>query len=308
MLGRAQRGQATIEWIGLILVVTLLVLAVLTLAGGRLPGVALAEALASRIICAVSLDRACEVESALAAQYGEQLAELVGEHAPEIRYEQGELELPVDFRECREVACSLGPPSGAVEHSDAGLPAVAFVHVVDCRPEAAAQSEDEGFDCSGERAENTYVQYWLYYPDSSTLEELPGDSGYHEDDWEQYAVRIGPGGTFARASSHHGYNYEQSPGNWGSDANIGPLNDVSEAVGARPHGGWGPETGSFYVSGGSHAGNVRDDGIERRRWTPAESLILIPIESLGDADRETDFAVTPPWLKDVYEDPEAEGT
>ncbi len=300
-----QRGQATIEWVGLVALVSLVLVGALALVGARLPGLALAEAIASRIACAVSLDDACEIRSALVAQYGSEIAGLFAEHSPEIVYEQGELELPVDFRECREAECSLAPASGAVARTHSGLPAVAFVHAIDCRDGRSAPPQS---DCSGGRQGNLYLQYWLYYPDSSTLEALPGDAGFHRDDWEQYAVRIGPGGSFARASSHHGYNYEQGPGNWGSDADIGPLKDVSEALGARPQGGWGPETGSFYVSSGSHAGNVRDDGIERQRWTPASGLIAIPIESVAETEPAHDFAVTPPWLKGVYTDPEAEGT
>jgi hypothetical protein len=44
------------------------------------------------------------------------------------------------------------------------------------------------------------------------------------------------------------------------------------------------------------------------RWTPASRLVLIPIESLGPADRNTRFAITPPWRKPVFFDPEDRGT
>ncbi len=77
------------------------------------------------------------------------------------------------------------------------------------------------------RGGRTYLQYWLYYPDSNTVwagsdgiwernRLLPligklvrGTSaypGFHEDDWEGYQVRIDPDGrVWARASSHRHY-------------------------------------------------------------------------------------------------------
>ncbi len=293
----------------LLLLVALLVMATAALAGARLPGTELARAIAGRIACAVGLEGGCGSESLMVAEYGSELAGLLSAHTPELIYEPGEDELPVDFRDCREVECSLGPESGAIARTNSGLPVVGFVHVIDCRPEAIAATLEAGSDCSGEREGNLYLQYYFYYPDSSTLEELPGDTGYHEDDWESYGVRIGPDGTYARASSHHGYNYEQSVANWGSDAGMEPIKDVTEGIGLRERGGWGPSTFSLFVSEGSHAGNAATGSDEQPiRWTPASSVVLIPIESLTDEDSGVSFAVTPPWLKDVFEDPEAEGT
>jgi hypothetical protein len=313
---KGQRGQGTIEWIALVLLVALLVIALLALAGARLPGTALADAIAARIACAVSMiggSGSCKQDveqSELAAQYGADVAALVAEHAPEIIYEPGELEVPVDFRACREIPCDGTAAAGPVSETNSGVPISLFVHVVDCREPAPEASERAGYDCSDPRSGNLYIQYWTYYADSATLRGVPiaEDNGYHLDDWEGYQVRIGPDAASARASSHHGYNYAQSPGNWGSDAGIGPLNDVYEAVGARPHAGWGPETGSFYVSSGSHAGNVRDDSIEHQRWTPADQIHLIPIEPLAESEAGTGFSITPPWLKGAYNDPESEGT
>jgi hypothetical protein len=72
---------------------------------------------------------------------------------------------------------------------------------------------------------------------------------------------------------------------------------------------WGPSTGRLYVSGGSHAGHVHEDKPPARsRWTPADRLTLIPIETLDPAARRTRFAVVPPWRKPVYHDPEDQGT
>ena len=57
-----------------------------------------------------------------------------------------------------------------VARSSSGERPVAFTHAVDCRPDAAAATEAAGADCSGERAGNLYLQYWLYYPGSATAE------------------------------------------------------------------------------------------------------------------------------------------
>lgn len=306
-----ERGQATVEWVGVVCLFALLFAAILALAGLRPAGTSLAEAIAQRILCAVSLSGECERTSALVSQYGRDVAALVADHAPQIFYEPGEAEIPVDFRRCRQVACDTAAASGEASRTSEGIPVAAFVHVVDCREDALASSRAAGYDCDGERDGNLYIQYWTYYADSVvTFRGVPIAelSGTHADDWEGYQVRIAPAGNLARASSHHGYNYVQSPGNWSSDAGVGPLNDIVEALGGRPEGGWGPETGSFYVSSGSHAGNVRDDSIGHERWTPADRIELIPIEALPDSDAAATFSVTPPWQKGVYHDPESEGT
>jgi hypothetical protein len=36
--------------------------------------------------------------------------------------------------------------------------------------------------------------------------------------------------------------------------------------------------------------------------------VLIPVETLGRTALRTRFAITPPWEKPVYRDPEDEGT
>ena len=46
-MGRAERGQSTVEWVGLLAVVALLFLA-LVAAGVRVPGASLARAIASK--------------------------------------------------------------------------------------------------------------------------------------------------------------------------------------------------------------------------------------------------------------------
>ena len=280
------------------MLVSLLLVATLATVRRISPVTGLARAIVTRLLCAADLSAVCSSDGALVAAYGSEVAAAVSDHAPEIVYEQGMTALPVDFRSCRWSPCGNGPDSGSVWRSDTGQPAVAFVHVVDCRTaEAQADGAERGYQCSGARAGNLYLQYWLYYEDSTSLRDLPGDVGSHQDDWEGFQVRIGPAGTDARATSHHGYNYGGGPGSWLSDAGI-----VHRS-------GWGPSHGRLYVSGGSHAGHVHEHGRgSPARWTPSARLGLIPIEALGRSARRTRFAIVAPWRKPVYLDPEEEGT
>jgi hypothetical protein len=307
-MGGSERGQSTVEWVGMLCVVALLLVG-LVAAGVRVPGAALAESVGSRILCAASLADGCGDEPALIADYGTEVGELVRRHMPIVAFEEGSRGVPVDFRRCRSTSCGDDSERGLVHRTDAGFPVTAFVHVVDCRAEAAERSEAGGADCSGARAGNLYIQYWTYYADSATLRDLPivGEEGYHADDWEGVQIRIGADGQVdERASSHEGYNYARSVGNWGSDAGLQPLRDAAEAVGARAENGWGPETHLLLVSGGSHAGDAI--GIPHiDRFTPGRRVHLIPLEPIA-ADSSATFAISPPWRKKVWRDPEAEGT
>jgi hypothetical protein len=297
-----------VEWVGVLCVVGLL-MAGLVAIGVRVPGVALAQVVASRILCAAALADDCGDEPALIAAYGTEVGGLVRRHMPSLLFERGSRAVPVDFRRCRTTACGDAAEQGFIRHTNAGLPVSAFVHVVDCRPDAVTQTEAEGADCSGSRAGNLYIQYWTYYADSATLRGVPivGDEGFHRDDWEGVQIRIRPDGSVdERASSHNGYNHDQGVVNWGSDAGIGPLKDATEVVGLRPRNGWGPETNILLVSGGSHAGNA--SGIPRiERLTPRNRVHLIPLEPIATTSQAR-FAISSPWRKKVWRDPEAEGT
>jgi hypothetical protein len=229
---------------------------------------------------------------------------------PSLLFERGSRAVPVDFRRCREMECGDAAEQGYVRRTEAGLPVSAFVHVVDCRPDAAEQSEAVGADCSGSRAGNLYIQYWTYYADSATLRGVPvaGGAGYHRDDWEGVQIRIGPDGSVDEsASSHNGYNQHPGPvAGWASDAGIDSVKDATEALGLRAESGWGPETHLLIVSGGSHAGNTA--GIPHiERLAPRNRIHLIPLEAIA-ATSNAGFAVNPPWHKRVWRDPEAEGT
>jgi len=290
---RSELGQAGPEWLGIVLVVSML-FAGMVAAGVTVPGAEIATSLVEKLKCAVNLGEGCGGEpSALVLEYGPEVAELVAEHVPVLSYEEGMLALPIDYRECREVACAQGQDSGRAAESHAGQPVTLFSHVVDCRdPESPVPPSAV---CTGEAAGNLYMQYWAYYPDSATAPF--GKAGYHPDDWESFQVRVTPTGVEERASSHHGYNGE------GGD----PINDTGWFGGKSA---WTDGTGTYAISSGSHAGRVGSLPVLMHRWTHPDDVMVIPIESLrGEWD---DYAGSPDhkpaWLKDVFLDPEATGT
>jgi hypothetical protein len=300
-------------------VVALLLIAVAA-AGVRVPGVALARAIGSRMLCAVAMADSCGDEPALIAAYGTEVGELVRRHMPSIAFERRSRAVPLDFRRCRSSACGDGSPRGLIHQTDRGLPVTAFVHVVDCRGaegrdtesyvEGEAAAEAPGPDCTGGAAGNLYIQYWTYYADSATLRGVPviGAMGYHLDDWEGVQIRIRPDGRVdERASSHHGYDHRTGVANWGSEAGIGPAEDVAEAVGARARGGWGPETHLLFVAGGSHAGSAAGI-LHVDRLVRGRRVHLVPLEPIAAADDAYRFAISPPWRKRVWRHPEATGT
>ena len=84
--GRAGAGDCGVGWAaGLVA----LVVAALVAAGVRVPGTALARAVASRILCAVALADGCGDEPVLIATYGTEVGELVRRHMPTIVFEDG---------------------------------------------------------------------------------------------------------------------------------------------------------------------------------------------------------------------------
>ena len=182
----AELGQASVEWVGLVLVCTLALGALATL-GPSVDGRSFGGLLAHRIACAVR--GGCDDGArALADAYGGRDAALVRAHAPSLVYERGERQLPVDWRRCRSRACADAPDEAGldVHRSDAGERATVFTRL-------------------RRVGGRTYIQYWLYYPDSNTtfagadraweaswllprLRELvsgtPDWPGFHRDDWE----------------------------------------------------------------------------------------------------------------------------
>jgi hypothetical protein len=298
----SEHGQATIEWVGLVLLVAL-VLGALPLASIDVDGRSLGGLLAHRIVCAAKAG--ChDGDAELALAYGRRDAELVRRNAPNIVYEHGEPSLPVDYRRCRSRECSDAPDDHDLDahRTGSGSRATVFVHVI-------------------RRGGRRYVQYWFYYPDSNTtlggsdklwkMSLLPlvsklvrGTSrypGFHPDDWEGYQVRIDRDGrVFARATSHGHYQGCKQ---------------------RECHNRWVPATGWTRVSRGSHAGHLPVDirGREPLRLRPrypgrdmhertstGDGLRLVPLERVDKRNYrplETP-GVLPPWLKRAWREPE----
>lgn len=146
------------------------------------------------------------------------------------------------------------------------------------------------------RGAATYVQYWAYWVDSS----WHGVAGRHADDWESFQVRIDPDGTAdARASAHHGY----------TGRRIGPDLNVNQVhppwVPGRFRRGWIRYQGWYRIATHSHAGFVSPSPGDGRS-VPAGQVTLIPIETTTDLPPL--YAITPPWRKRVYADPESAAT
>src|SRR4051812_31476386 len=119
---RGERGQSTVEWVGLLLLVALFLTGLVAI-GVRVPGTALARAVASRILCAASIADSCDGdEPTLIAAYGTEVGKLVRKHMPSLLFERGSHAVPVDFRRCRSTACGDGAERGYVRRTDAGLP------------------------------------------------------------------------------------------------------------------------------------------------------------------------------------------
>jgi hypothetical protein len=187
----SERGQATVEWSGLVLLLALL-FATAGFAVARPDAWGFGEGIVHSITCAVQ--GGCEERDSLGLAYGDDVATLVRRYSPNVVYDRGSAALPIDFRRCRKTACSDGSDdSGEIDRSRAGLPVTAFTRVVDRRSDGGA----------------LYLQYWFYYPESFTggIGRLFGSSwpGYHPDDWEGYQVRVSPTRVSARATAHGGY-------------------------------------------------------------------------------------------------------
>jgi hypothetical protein len=192
-MGRSQRGQASVEWSALLLVLALL-FAGLGYAIARTEAWAYGSNVLHAFACAMGIG--CdEGQDALTGAYGSELAGLVRRYSPNVAYEASSAQLPIDFRRCRKVECSNGSDDPKrIARSSAGLPVTAFTRVVDQRATGGP----------------VYLQYWFYYPESFTagIGRIFGHRwpGYHADDWEGYQVRIGPDGSVsARATAHGGY-------------------------------------------------------------------------------------------------------
>src|SRR4051794_3457674 len=99
-----ERGQASVEWIGLLLLVSVALGAAVAFVPA-VDGRPLGGALPRVLVCAVKRD--CQAESApLRRASGGRAAELAGANAPNIVSDPGTPTLPVDYRRCRSHRCS----------------------------------------------------------------------------------------------------------------------------------------------------------------------------------------------------------
>ena len=103
---RDEPGQASVELVSLVLLAAV-ALGALAAASPRFDGRSFGGFLAIRVVC--TIERNChEDDGPLARAYGVSGAALVRELVPNLVYEPGERQLPVDWRDCRRVARADG--------------------------------------------------------------------------------------------------------------------------------------------------------------------------------------------------------
>jgi hypothetical protein len=330
----AQRGQASVEFVAVVLVACC-VLSALGAVAPVVDGRSIGGFFARHIVCAVS-GRCQDEEAALVDAYGPRDAALVRELAPNLAYEGGERQLPVDWRECRRPECAEAPDDASLDAHLAEAPLARGRGV-------ARRARATAFTRVIRRDGRLYVGYWLYYPDSNTafagsdriwerswllprIRELvsgtPDYPGYHRDDWEGAFVRLDPdGSTWVRASSHGGFqgckwvfcddDWARSTG-WvrvskGSHSGHVPMR--IEPPPRHPRELTAPRQFPLPGSGGRRMRRVPlvpGRNLEERSTT-GEGLRLIPLETL-DKRRYTplDPDINPPWRKKAYTDPESD--
>jgi hypothetical protein len=128
---RAQRGAASVEHVGLALLIALLMLGAVAALAAAPPGDSgreLGTSLARKLRCAPRLPGPCWRDP-LTEAYGRPLAGLVRATAPAPRTLSGLL--PVDFRYCRRESCALPGPRPGLTASNRRV--TAFVSVADGR-------------------------------------------------------------------------------------------------------------------------------------------------------------------------------
>src|SRR6266536_3194633 len=110
-----ERGQATVEWVALVLLVAL-ALGALVAFGPHVDGRSYGGFLARKVLCAIR--GGCDDgRDELVAAYGFRDAALVRDYAPNIVYEPGEREIPIDYRNCRTTRCGDAPDDRSLDVS-----------------------------------------------------------------------------------------------------------------------------------------------------------------------------------------------
>src|SRR5919197_6094331 len=163
----SERGQSTVEWIALVLLVALVL-------GGLLLGwPARRRPQLRRLPCA-----------------------LVREYAPSIVYEPGEKEIPIDYRRCRSTKCGDAPTDRSldVSQTSAGLPATAFTHVVHEGGSTFLQywfyypDSNTTWAGSDKAWKVGTAPLSLGHKLWGKIPKAPLYPGFHRDDWEGYQV------------------------------------------------------------------------------------------------------------------------
>jgi len=168
----SQRGQASVELVALVLLVSV-ALAALAASAPAVDGRSFGGFLAHHVVCAVG-GRCHAQQRTLVAAYGDRTAALLRKHAPNLVYEPGERELPVDWRRCREPGCADAPDDPALDAHHGG-------------PGAGRGDRATAFTRVIRRRGRLYLQYWLYYPDSNST--AAGSDRLWERSWLLPRVR-----------------------------------------------------------------------------------------------------------------------
>src|SRR5437764_1069916 len=125
-----ERGQASVEWTGVVLLVALAFGALLTVVPA-VDGRSFGSYLAHSILCSVR-GGCASADRGLAQAYGAADDALLRRFAPNIVYEPGTDSLPVDFRRCRSPDCAHAPDDRDLDasRSDTGVEAAAFTRLL----------------------------------------------------------------------------------------------------------------------------------------------------------------------------------
>ena len=145
---RAQRGQATVEFVALLLICCLAFGASIAVQAG-FDGRSFGGFLARHVVCAVG-GRCDRDERLLTEAYGARDASIVRALAPNLVYEPGEPQLPVDWRRCRRPGCAEAPDDRMLDAHVGGDPG------------AGERGRATAFTRLIRRAGRLYIQYWEY--------------------------------------------------------------------------------------------------------------------------------------------------
>ena len=174
---RDEGGQAGVEFVALVLMCCLALGALLALRGG-FDGRDVGGFLAGHLVCAVTA-AAIATRRGWWPPTGSAARRPCARSLRTSRTSAGERELPVDWRDCRQVSCSVAPDNPGLD-----------AHV----PAGRGRSRASAFTHLVRRDGHLYIQYWLYYPDSNTTlagsdrlsahlsgRASPGYPGFHRD-------------------------------------------------------------------------------------------------------------------------------